>query len=120
MIALEIGCCGAVCRTCQQFTNKICAGCKIGYKSGDRDLNKAKCKIKICCIKKDFITCADCDSLESCTTIQDWHGKNGYKYRKYKQAIEYIRKNGYKNFIEIAKNWKGPYGKYHDLFNICQ
>jgi hypothetical protein len=112
MTELEIGCCGAVCATCQPFMNKICRGCKVGYITGERDLNKAKCKVKVCCIKKGFATCADCGSLASCSIIQDWHGKNGYKYGKYKQAIEYIKENGYPAFIDIAKCWKGPYGKY--------
>jgi hypothetical protein len=113
MTELEIGCCGAVCGTCQPYKNKICLGCKIGYATGNRDLSRAKCKIKLCCIRKSFATCADCSSLATCAIIQNWHGKKGYKYTKYKQAIEYIRENGYRDFIEIAGKWKGPYGKYH-------
>jgi hypothetical protein len=113
MTELEIGCCGAVCAPCQQYIGKFCAGCKIGYDNGKRDLNKAKCKVKVCCIKNNHATCGDCSSFETCVTIKNWHGKKGYKYSKYKQAIEYIRKNGYKSFIEIAKQWRGPYGKYH-------
>ena len=112
MTKLEIGCCGAVCGTCQQFTGKVCRGCKVGYATGERDLNKARCKVKICCIINNFETCADCNSLATCKTIQDWHSKKGYKYGKYRQAIEYVKAHGYAAFIEIATNWKGPYGKY--------
>lgn len=37
--------------------------------------------------------------------------KQGYKYGKYKQSIEFIRNNGYPKFLDIANGWKGPYGK---------
>jgi hypothetical protein len=36
----------------------------------------------------------------------------GYKYKKYKEAIEFIRKNGYNKFIKIADTWTRQYGKY--------
>jgi len=45
--------------------------------------------------------------------IGNWHEKKGYKYGKYKQAIDYIKANGYAAFIEIAKLWNGTFGKYH-------
>jgi len=37
--------------------------------------------------------------------------KNGYKYGKYKQSMDFIRENGYDEFTKIADKWKGPYGK---------
>jgi len=37
---------------------------------------------------------------------------NGYKYKKYRQAIEYLKENGFAEFIRIADRWKGAYGKY--------
>ena len=49
----EIGCCGAYCKTCRSYTTgNNCRGCKLGYESGERDINKAKCKIKVCCCKE--------------------------------------------------------------------
>jgi hypothetical protein len=30
---------------------------------------------------------------------------------KYRQAIEFIAKNGYAKFIKSADNWTGAYGK---------
>ena len=107
-----IGCCGAYCKTCKPFIEGTCKGCKIGFDSGQRDISKAKCKIKLCCFKNNkFVTCADCSKLESCKIIGNWFSKNGYKYRKYKQAIEFIRKNGYTKFIKLANKWKSAYGK---------
>jgi hypothetical protein len=109
----EIGCCGAYCRTCLISTSGInCRGCKLGYEGGERDINKARCKIKLCCFRdRQLETCADCEEYSKCNIIQEFHGKNGYKYRKYRQSIEFIRANGYAEFISIADNWKGPYGK---------
>ncbi len=108
----ELGCCGAYCKTCPVFKEKLCRGCKLGYQNGERDISKAKCKIKVCCIKKGFNSCADCNQFSSCDIIQGFYKKNGYKYKKYKEAIEFIWSNGYAKFIKIADKWKIQYGKY--------
>ena len=107
-----IGCCAAYCKTCKAYKEGYCKGCKLGFDTGKRDINKAKCKIKLCCFRdKKFNTCADCSKLESCKIISDWYTKNGYKYKKYKEAIEFIKKNGYPKFIKLADKWSDPYGK---------
>ena len=111
MSITEIGCCGAYCGTCPELKNNNCRGCKLGYESGARDINRAKCKIKLCCFRdKGFETCADCSNFDSCEVIQSW-SKKGYKYKKYKQSIEFIRKYGHDKFIKIADKWNGCYGK---------
>lgn len=107
-----IGCCGAYCKTCKPFIDESCKGCKLGFDTRERDIEKAKCKIKICCFKvMEYDTCADCSNLDNCKIIGDWYSKNGYKYKKYKQAIEFIKKNGYPYFIKLASKWNGAYGK---------
>ena len=107
-----IGCCGAYCKTCREFTGGHCCGCKLGYENGKRDINKAKCKIKICCFKdRKLETCADCPDYPSCETIHGFQDKSGQKYKKYKQSMDFIRAKGYEEFLRIADNWKGPYGK---------
>lgn len=84
----------------------------MGYEGGERDINKAKCMIKVCCFRdRHFETCADCPDYPSCVTNQSLYMKQGYKYGKYKQSIEFIRDNGYSKFLDIANGWKGPYGK---------
>jgi hypothetical protein len=109
----EIGCCGAYCRTCRALADGSCRGCKLGYESGDRDINRARCKIKVCCFKeRAYETCANCSDYPDCTVIQSFYTKEGYKYRKYRQAMEFIRENGYDSLIMIADKWKGPYGKF--------
>ena len=107
-----VGCCGAYCKTCKPLIEGFCKGCKLGYAEGERDINKAKCKMKLCCFKeRQFKTCADCPDYVSCPIIQTFHNKKPFKYKRYKQSIEFIRKNGYKQFIKKAKDWKNASGK---------
>jgi hypothetical protein len=108
----DIGCCGSVCGTCKVKKEKVCIGCKTGYKTNERDLHKAKCKIKICCISKNIETCADCKHHTTCDNLINFYSKNGYKYKKYKEAIDYICKYGYLRFIAQTKKWTMQYGKY--------
>jgi hypothetical protein len=112
MTVVELGCCGAYCRTCKVFAAKACKGCKIGYENGERDITKAKCSIKRCCMEKHFHSCADCSLYSECSIIQAFHNHEGYKYEKYKQAVEYIRVNGYEEFFKLADAWENAYGRY--------
>jgi len=112
MSKTEVGCCGAYCRTCKVYTENACKGCKIGYINGERDLSKAKCKIKVCCMSKDYYSCAECPEYDNCSIIQEFHNHAGYKYVKYKQAIAYIKDNGYEAFLKIADSWVNTFGKY--------
>ena len=77
----KIGCCGAYCKTCREF-QKTCKGCKLGYWDGSRDLTRAKCKIKRCCLTKGYVTCADCRDYDHCVIIQAFIHHPGYKYAK--------------------------------------
>ena len=108
----DIGCCGAFCGTCKVKTQKICEGCKNGYINNERDIQKAKCKIKKCCLLKGIQTCADCTEMKDCKISNEFYAKNGYKYEKYKKAIYYIMENGYQRFLVISSTWKNQYGKY--------
>jgi hypothetical protein len=53
-----------------------------------------------------------CGDYDSCSILNEFYGKNGYKYKKYKEATEYIKANGYDAFLEVADTWTGAYGKY--------
>ena len=112
----EIGCCGAYCKTCiiWQTTRypreRACAGCKLGYGQGGRDLSKAKCRIKVCCFRdRGLETCADCAEYP-CAVLREFWGKNGTKYKQYMRQIEFIRENGYDAFLRRADRGKGPRG----------
>ena len=107
----KIGCCGAYCRTCREFL-KTCKGCKLGYLDGSRELRRAKCGMKVCCLTKGHITCADCERAERCETLQGFLRHPGYKYSKCGQALAFIRANGYSAFLEVADRWKNAYGKF--------
>jgi len=106
-----IGCCGAYCATCLPLKNGVCKGCKSGYDNGKRDITAARCAIKRCCLlDKKLYSCADCPDYEGCRIIRGLFEKNGYKYRKYKESMEFIRKNGYPAFITAARSWRRAYG----------
>ena len=75
-------------------------------------MSRAKCRMKKCCLTKGHITCVDCEEYESCETVQAFLNHPGYKYGKYKQALEYIRAYDYTAFMKAAENWKNAYGKY--------
>ncbi len=107
----EIGCCGAYCKTCREY-QKTCKGCKLGYLDGSRDLSRVKCRMKKCCLTKGHITCADCEEYDRCEIIQAFINHPGYKYAKYKQALEFIRAHDYATFLKAAEYWKNAYGKY--------
>ena len=47
-----IGCCGAYCKTCKVYREALCKGCKVGYDTEERDISRAKCAMKVCCIKR--------------------------------------------------------------------
>jgi hypothetical protein len=113
MITKEsIGCCGAVCGTCPALAKRACKGCKLGYASGERDITKARCRMKVCCMSKKMETCADCTDYYECGILKEFFGKNGYKYRKYREALEFIKERGYDEFLENSSKWTMQYGKY--------
>lgn len=106
----EISCCGAYCKTCREYQKS----CKQGYLDGSRDLSRAKCRMKKCCLTKGHITCVDCTEYESCETVQAFLNHPGYKYTKYKQALEFIRAQDYTTSLKAAEHWKNAYGKYSE------
>jgi hypothetical protein len=105
-----ISCCGFYCKTCKEFTKGFCRGCKIGYVNNERDINKAKCKIKLCCYK-NLQTCAECDEYKECSLILSRFKPETYSNKKCIQCLNYIKEQGYDIFIEQADHWKNHYGK---------
>jgi hypothetical protein len=107
-----IACCGAYCKTCKPFTDGYCRGCKIGYESGERDLGRAKCEIKICCFKNNkFETCSDCKKYPNCSIFNNRFRIGSYNHKKYQEALSFINKHGYDKFILMANKWKSSTGK---------
>jgi hypothetical protein len=117
MTISEIGCCGAYCKTCieqqqKKYPNERgCRGCKLGYESDSRDLSRAKCKIKVCCLReKHLVSCADCLSYP-CGILEEFWSKKGWKYQQCMRQLEFIRQSGYEEFLKRADGWRGPRGK---------
>jgi hypothetical protein len=69
--------------------------------------------MKVCCIGKlgGHCSCAECAEFKRCAILQDFYGKNGYKYKKYQESAEFIRAHGRAAFVQIAEKWNGPYGR---------
>ena len=113
----EIGCCGAYCKPCleRQRKNhpdrKNCQGCKLGYATGERNINRARCKVKSCCYKdRELQTCADCDDYP-CYMLQKFYERKKYPGTQYRASIEFIRKHGYDAFLKKGDQWSGRHGK---------
>jgi len=107
-----ISCCGFYCKTCNEYAKGFCKGCKLGYDGGERDINKVKCKIKLCCLKeKKLVSCADCDDYNDCEFLSKRFKQGTYSYRKCIQLLEYLNTNGNGSYIKIASEWKSHLGK---------
>ncbi len=109
---IYIGCCGAYCEKCKAFVDKSCKGCKIGYDTKERDINKAKCKIKLCCFRdKKLDTCADCDQFSNCKIFNNKFKIGTRDNKKCQESLNFIKNEGYDKFLLKTKNWKSHIGK---------
>ncbi len=70
--------------------------------------------MKICCYEnKQLQTCADYREYASCLIIHEWFNKKGYKYKKYKESVEFIRKSGYDKFLQKPHHRKNQHRTRH-------
>lgn len=84
----------------------------MGYEDGQRDIDRARCKIKVCCYARHgWETCAECPQSDHCEVLQALHNKKWKEYEGYRQSLEFIRENGYNAFARVAKDWKRGYGE---------
>ncbi|NLI53920.1 MAG: hypothetical protein GX417_06275 [Clostridiales bacterium] len=65
-------------------------------------------------MRRGYDSCADCAQYGSCETLAEFYGHEGYKYKKYRQATQYVRAHGYDAFFRIADRWSGAYGGYDE------
>lgn len=56
--------------------------------------------MKKCCLTKGHRTCVDCAEYDRCDAIQEFMHHPGYKYSKYRQALEFIRAHGLRRFYQ--------------------
>jgi hypothetical protein len=106
----RISYCGFYCGSCPKYVKKECQGCKgdspdcaVGYKA---------CKVRPCCIRNEFNSCADCDkykSVKDCKIYNPFMIKFGQFITRTnrRKGIEYIKEKGETEFVRymIDKNW---------------
>lgn len=108
-----IACCGCYCKTCKAYQSYNCRGCKLGYNNNERDINKTKCKIKLCCFKvKRLKTCADCDDFDQCIIISNRFKPGTRDNKKCLESLFYIKNQGYESYLNMANKWKNHFGKF--------
>ena len=102
--------CGFYCGACSKFKKGQCVGCKgdnpkcaTGYKA---------CKVRPCCIKNEYSTCADCDkfvSVKDCKIYNPLMIRFGQFITRTnrRKGIEIIKEKGKDEFAKymIDKNW---------------
>jgi len=69
--------------------------------------------MKVCCIERGLVACGECPELDSCSTMAAFFNHASYKYRKYREATEFIRRHGWAEFVKQAGTWTGAYGRLH-------
>lgn len=101
--------CGFYCGACPKFTKGECDGCKgdhpkcaLGYKA---------CKVRPCCIKNEFSTCAECQIFESpkeCKIYNPLLIRFGQFITKTsrRKGIELIKEKGEFEFLRIMQDKK--------------
>ncbi|QGY46040.1 hypothetical protein GM418_20925 [Maribellus comscasis] len=102
--------CGFYCGACPKYIKKECSGCKgdasdcaVGYKT---------CKVRPCCIKSGFDSCASCDkykTIKNCKIYNPLLVRFGQfiTQTSRRKGIEMIKEKGESEFIRFMmdKNW---------------
>jgi hypothetical protein len=99
--------CGFYCGACPIYLKGKCKGCKelkstTHYKS---------CKVKPCCIKNGYSTCAECNKYQSIDDCKDFNPlfvrfSQFLTQTNRKKGIEMIKKDGANIFLEFIANKK--------------
>ncbi len=114
-ISLEgIAPCGVLCFTCPSLLKGTCLGCRSNEKQ--KRTSKLACKIRTCCLSKQFITCSECnEEKKSCKNfynklLRTHRDDPKYQYRRDTFGHhELINKEGLNKALEILdKRWACP------------
>jgi len=57
-------------------------------------------------------TCAECKEYEDCHMLAEFHGKKPHEYRKFRESFDYIRANGYGEFLLKARECRRACGEF--------
>lgn len=100
--ATNIAACGLYCGACRKFLAGKCPGCR-------RNKKATWCKIRSCCRKNEFGTCAECPyDVKECKVYSNWIGKVfAFLFNSDRSAcIRYIKEHGGQAFAEEMSNHK--------------
>lgn len=92
----NIAACGLYCGACRKYLAEKCPGCRLNEKA-------SWCKIRACCMKNGFNTCAECSrNVNECQLFSNWIGKIfALLFRSDRAAcIRYIKEHGEQAFAE--------------------
>ncbi len=94
--------CGLYCGTCKKYLRDKCLGCSKNEKAG-------WCKIRKCCIKNNYNSCADCETiknLDNCRNLNNFFAKFiGFILRSDKvKYLNRIKEVGYEEFAKEMAN----------------
>ena len=84
--------CGLYCGACPIYAKGKCNGCK----DPDSPTHYKSCKVKPCCVKNEYSTCAECIKYQSTDECKDFNPL-------FLRFIQFISKNKRKNGIEMIK-----------------
>jgi len=92
----RIAYCGLYCGSCRSYRKGKCRGCHDNVKA-------SWCKIRTCCMERDYANCADCTDFENvrdCRKLNNIIGKLFALVFKTNRpgSIEFIRESGYDSF----------------------
>lgn len=96
----NIAACGLYCGACRKFLIGKCPGCKQNERA-------TWCKIRSCCQKNKFNTCAECPhDVKGCKLFSNWIGKIfAFLFNSDRAAcIRYIKEHGEQAFAEEMTN----------------
>jgi hypothetical protein len=94
MADTRVAVCGLFCGNCGNFKRGKCKGCaeQAWFK---------RCRVRPCAFERGFATCAECEEMESCKTLDNFISKIfGLIFRSDKMAsLRMIRDEGMEKFI---------------------
>ena len=100
--------CGLYCGACPIYSKGKCTGCK----APNSTIHYKPCKVKPCCVKNDYSTCAECNKHQSMDECKDYNPlfirfSQFITQTSRKKGIEMIKSDGEKAFADFMadKKW---------------
>jgi hypothetical protein len=99
--------CGLYCGACPIYLKGKCKSCK----DPNSDVHYKSCKVRPCCTKNEYSTCAECNKYQSIDYCKDYNPlflrfSQFLTQTSRKKGIEKIKNDGAKAFLEFMANRK--------------